>query len=166
MGNTSPATPSGNGATKSPTRVGPLRLKSRNRLYRHSDPAKLSESIQLAQIYPLRDPCGGLSVQSVIYPNWCEVGVAQNSGAGVTQVFVFGFIYQGAVWVHFFEPPSGSCPKENQKRAVPQLAAVCFQQQNAEQNTEECSVVVVPEVCGGCTSCNPRIQRLLNGTKN
>ena len=34
----------------------------------------------------------------------CVVGVAQNSRAGVTQVLVFGSIYQDAIFVHSFEP--------------------------------------------------------------
>ena len=33
-----------------------------------------------------------------------DVGVAQNSKARVTQVLVFGSIYQGAILVHFCEP--------------------------------------------------------------
>ena len=37
---------------------------------------------------------------------WSKVGVAQNERARVTQVLVFGSIYQGAILVHLFEPLS------------------------------------------------------------
>ena len=33
-----------------------------------------------------------------------ELGVAQNSRARVTQILVFGYIYQGSILVHLFEP--------------------------------------------------------------